>query len=270
MKTNTQLFNDFQCKQIRAWLLNNSGIYLDEKRNTLVSHRLHNRMAELKLTTFEEYAHLVISDSEEQQIALNLLTTNETYFFREPKHFEFIANHLVEEFVGLTRVNVWSAASSSGEEVYSLAMLFAELLPESNWQILGTDINTEMLCQAKRASYELTPKNNIPERYLKKYCLKGVGDSEGLFKIKDELKQRVCFKHHNLLNKPIYNKEKFDLILLRNVLIYFQLADRKKVVRHITEQMHAGGWLIVGHSENIHGFDDRLVQKQTGCYQFQP
>ncbi len=270
MNSNESLFNDIECKQIRTWLLDKSGIYLDEKRNTLVSHRLHKRMAELKLTTFEEYAQRVISDSEEQQIALNLLTTNETYFFREPKHFEFIAGHLVSEFVEFKKVNVWSAASSSGEEVYSLAMVFAEKLPESNWHILGTDINTDMLRLAKSASYELTPKNSIPERYLKQYCLKGVGESEGLFKIKDELKQRVSFKHHNLLNKPINNKEKFDLILLRNVLIYFQLDDRKKVVQHITEQMRTGSWLIVGHSENIHGFDERLVQKKTGCYQFQP
>lgn len=270
MNSNEVLFNDVECKQIRSWLLIKSGIYLDEKRNSLVSHRLHKRMSELRLISFEEYAQRVTNDCEEQQIALNLLTTNETYFFREPKHFEFIANHLVPEFAGLTSVNVWSAASSSGEEVYSIAMLFGELLPESNWHILGTDINTEMLRLAKWASYELTPKNNIPDRYLKQYCLKGVGDSEGLFKIKDELKQRVSFKHHNLLNKPIHNKEKFDLILLRNVLIYFQLSDRKKVVKNVIEQMRSGGWLIVGHSENIHGFDERLVQIQAGCYQFRP
>lgn len=270
MKSDSELLNDTECQQIRSWLLLKSGIYLDEKRNLLLSHRLHNRIADLKLSNFEEYVHRVINDCAEQQIALNLLTTNETYFFREPKHFEFITNHLVSEFAGLSKVNVWSAASSSGEEVYSLAMLFSELLPESNWHILGTDINTDMLRLAKCASYELTPKNSIPERYLKKYCLKGVGDSEGLFKVKDELKQRVSFKHHNLLNKPIHNKEKFDLILLRNVLIYFQLADRKKAVQNVIEQMRSGGWLIVGHSENIHGFDERLVQKQTGCYQFQP
>ncbi len=270
MNSNTDSFDDIECKHIRSWLLAKSGIYLDEKRNALVSHRLHKRMSQLKLNSFDEYAYRVLNDSEEQQIALNLLTTNETYFFREPKHFEFIAQHLVSEFGDLTKVNVWSAASSSGEEVYSLAMLFDELLPDSNWQILGTDINTEMLRLARCASYELTPKNNIPERYLKQYCLKGVGESEGLFKIKDKLKQRVSFKHHNLLNKPKNNKAKFDLILLRNVLIYFQLADRKKVVANVVEQMRAGGWLIVGHSENIHGFDERLVQKQTGCYQFQP
>ncbi|WP_244813355.1 protein-glutamate O-methyltransferase CheR [Vibrio sp. B1FLJ16] len=243
---------------------------MDEKRNALVSHRLHKRISQLKLNNFEEYAYLLFNSSEEQQIALNLLTTNETYFFREPKHFEFIAEHLVPEFARLAKTNIWSAASSSGEEVYSLAMMFDDLLPECNWHILGTDINTDILSIARSASYELTPKNKIPERYLKQYCLKGVGDSEGLFKIKDELKQRVCFKHHNLLNKPINNKQKFDLILLRNVLIYFQLEDRKKVVQNVTEQMRHGGWLIVGHSENIHGFDKRLVQKQTGCYQFQP
>ncbi len=145
MNSNTDSFDDIECKHIRSWLLAKSGIYLDEKRNALVSHRLHKRMSQLKLNSFDEYAYRVLNDSEEQQIALNLLTTNETYFFREPKHFEFIAQHLVSEFGDLTKVNVWSAASSSGEEVYSLAMLFDELLPDSNWQILGTDINTEML-----------------------------------------------------------------------------------------------------------------------------
>ncbi|MEX3072365.1 protein-glutamate O-methyltransferase CheR [Vibrio alginolyticus] len=270
MNSDTELFNDIEYKQIRSWLLTRSGIYLDEKRNSLVSHRLHKRMAELKLNNFENYALRVLNDLEEQQIALNLLTTNETYFFREPKHFEFICERLISEFVGLNKVNAWSAASSSGEEVYSLAMLFDDRLPEKNWHILGTDINTDMLSIASRASYELTSKNKVPEYYLKRYCLKGVGDSDGLFKIKDELKQRVSFKHHNLLNKPKNNKEKFDLVLLRNVLIYFQLAERKKVVQNVTEQMRSGGWLIVGHSENIHGFDERLVLKQTGCYQFQP
>ncbi len=270
MNSNDEVFNDRECKQIRSWLLTKSGIYLDEKRNSLVSHRLHKRMIQLKLESFEDYTFRLINDGDEQQIALNLLTTNETYFFREPKHFEFIGNQLISELAQSAKINVWSAASSSGEEAYSLAMLFAELLPDANWRVLGTDINTDMLAIAKRASYELTPKNKLPEQYLKQYCLKGVGESEGWFKIKDELIERVEFKHHNLLNSPRNNKDKFDLILLRNVLIYFRLEDRKKVVQNIINQMRPGGWLIVGHSENIHGFDKRLVQQETGCYQYQP
>lgn len=270
MNLSPESFNDKEFKQIRSWLLAKSGINLDDKRNSLVSHRLLKRMTQLKLDSFEDYTYRLFNDDEEQQIALNLLTTNETYFFREPKHFEFIGNELVQEFRELAKVNVWSAASSSGEEAYSLAMLFDDLMPNENWQILGTDINTDMLKVARLGSYNLAPKNKIPERYLKQYCLKGVGESEGLFKIKDELKSRVSFKRHNLLKKPMNNKDKFDLILLRNVLIYFRLEDRQKVVQHIINQMRPGGWLIVGHSENIYGFDKRLVQQQTGCYQFQP
>lgn len=269
MNLDPELADGKEFEQIRSWLLTKSGIYLNETRDTLIRHRLHKRMAELQVACFSRYAQLLLADQAEQQVALNLLTTNETYFFREIKHFEFIREKLVEELHALPEVKVWSAASSSGEEAYSLAMLLADIMPEGKWQVLGTDINTDMLQLARKASYPLTAKNKIPAPYLKRYCLKGVGKGEGWFKIKNKLAEKVTFKHHNLLVEPINNKEKFDLIFLRNVLIYFRLEDRKKVVQNLINQMRPGAWLIVGHSESIYGFDPRLVQQQPGCYQYQ-
>lgn len=255
--------------QIRNWLYDSCGIYLNDSKKTLVSGRLSKRLRELHLPDIHSYTQLLLQQPEEQQIAVNLLTTNETYFFREAKHFDFIETQIVP-LLRMPQPRIWSAAASSGEEAYSLAMLLSDKLSDRDWQVLATDINTEVLMSGYRGVYPLHEAEKIPPQYLKRFCVKGKGSSTGFFMLKPEIKKRVVFKRHNLMKALPDNPVSFDLILLRNVLIYFELKDKQLIIQNVLRLLKPGGWLLVGHSESINGYDERLIQKQAGCYQFRP
>ncbi len=261
---------DGEFRQLQHWLLKTSGIYLNDEKKTLVSSRLIKRLRAIEVQDLADYVPLLLTDADESQIALNLLTTNETHFFREPRHFDFIREQVIPSLQGNGEINLWSAAASTGEEAYSLAMLFSDLMPMGNWRIIATDINTEVLTWACSGIYSLLLNSQIPDAYLQRFCLKGKGKDEGKFKIEPKVKQKVTFLRHNLIHPPQHNSLKFDLVLLRNVLIYFDKDHRKQVVQHVIEQMRPGGWLLTGLSESIGSLDDRLKQIDIGCYQYQP
>lgn len=256
---------------LRDWLYQHTGIHLSPIKKGMITGRLQKRLYKLKLANYSQYLKLLKDpeQSAEKQLALNLLTTNETYFFREEKHFSFLQN-FVRQQRSKQNFQLWSAASSSGEEAYSIAMLLADTLGlQNNWQILGTDINTEVLSTARRAVYPIADTAKIPPAYLQQYCQKGVGKDHGWFRIGHELRQRVSFEQANLFKLPP-NLPKFDVIFLRNVLIYFELEDKKIIVKNILRQLKPGGLLLVGHSESIHGYDEGLEQLQASCYRYQP
>lgn len=262
---------DQQFQQVRDWLYRCSGIALNASKKSLVTGRLHKRLVELDIADFESYLRLVKQPGQEHeaQLALNLLTTNETYFFREPKHFLFIQQLINEAQLG-ARSRVLSAAASSGEEAYSLALTFASAFGlHEPWQIVGTDINTRVLQHARSGIYPLADSAKIKAEMLKAFCVRGKGKDEGWFRIKPDVRKHVQFSQHNLM-QPLDASQKFDLILLRNVLIYFELHDKKHIVQQMIERLKPGGYLLVGHSESIHGYDARLQQLKPACYRFQP
>jgi chemotaxis protein methyltransferase CheR len=259
-----------QCfHQIRQWLYQQSGIHLSVNKKPMVSARLQKRLRHLKLNSFEEYLRLLGQQDqiEERRQALNSLTTNETYFFREEAHFEFLRQQL-PALKRQPSLLIWSAAASTGEEAYSLAMLLAEELGlQHNWRLIGTDINNQVLDHARQGVYDIRQAERIAPPLLQQYCLKGIGKDQGKFIVHPELRRKIDFRQANLMDLPVM-AEKFDLIFLRNVLIYFKLEDQKHIVNSVIRQLKPAGLLIVGHTESINGYNPELKMIKPSCYRW--
>lgn len=241
----------------RRFIYEAAGISLSANKKALVAGRLSRRVADTQMRSYREYLeHLENGeDQAEIQMAVNLLTTNETYFFREPKHFEVLKEAATASLGRGAPFRVWSAASSTGEEAYSIAMVLAERLGNRPWEIVGTDINSRVLRSAERAHYTMDRARHVPPNYLKRFCLRGSGIHEGTLLIQQDLRARVRFCHANL-NDTLPDIGKFDVAFLRNVLIYFDDPTKRSVVERVAAQIRPGGYLFVGHSESLHGISD--------------
>lgn len=244
-----------------------SGISLAPAKKPLVSGRLEKRLKHHGLGSYRDYFRLVTGNDGkmELQIALDLLTTNETYFFREPKHFEFLRTRVLPAAKGGRPFRVWSAASSSGEEAYSIAMTLADVLQDRPWEVLGTDISSRVLEKARSGHYVMERAKHIPPGYLSRYCLKGVCSQEGTFLVDKKLRGRVQFMQMNL-NAPLPRMAEFDVIFLRNVLIYFDVETKRRVVGRLLSLLKRGGYFMVGHSESLNGIADSLEPLMPAIY----
>lgn len=252
---------------IKKYLYNQAGIVLSDGKQALVTGRLERRLRHQGLTSYREYFRLLGQPGYEQEttMAIDLLTTNETYFFREPKHFEFLQQQFFPNQTSGRPLRVWSAASSSGEEAYTLAMLLAEHSKTAQWEIIGTDISQRILEKARRGLYPLSATEKIPLFLLKKYCLKGSGDYDGFFLIDGMLRDRVKFLFANLIeNLP--NLGRFDLIFLRNVMIYFDQPTKQRLISRIQHYLHPGGYFFVSHSESLTGIQCDLKMITPSIY----
>lgn len=200
------------------------------------------------------------------QIAVDLLTTNETYFFREPKHFDFLRQHSLAARNRSQMFRVWSAASSSGEEAYSIAMVLADCMESTPWEVMGSDISTRVLQGARSALYTLERARHIPPPYLQRFCLKGHDEHEGSLLIHRQLRSRVQFKQVNL-NAPLPELGSFDFIFLRNVMIYFNEDTKRQVVARVIALLKPGGYFCVGHSESLNGITQAVKAVAPSIYQ---
>lgn len=266
---NHQALTDSEFEQFRELLFKLSGINLSPSKKHLVIGRLSSRLRYYDLVSFKDYFELATKpgNETEKRRLLDLMTTNETYFFREPAHFEFLRKEILPTHPAGYPFRLWSAASSSGEEAYSIAMVLADSLNRSSsWSILGTDINTEVLQQAKQAKYPIDTSGHIPESYLKQYCLKGVDQEAGSLLIARPLRSRVDFKRFNLNSSAWTGLELFDVIFLRNVMIYFDTDTKQALVNKIVRQLKPGGYFIIGHSETIHDCSDRFERIKPSIY----
>jgi chemotaxis protein methyltransferase CheR len=250
-------------KLIHDW----AGIHMPDTKKALVSSRLMKRLRHYGLNNYTDYLRIVRGDDNrgERQIMINLLTTNETYFFREIRHFDWLrerarAHDRSETF------RVWSAACSSGQEVYSIAMTLADVFGDTGWQVMGTDISEQMLAQALRATYPIEMAEEIPQQLLHKYCLKGTGGEQGKFCIAPPLLKNIRFQQLNLLEHIPGSFGYFDVIFLRNVMIYFDRETRKKVSEALAQSLKPGGFLVLGHAESLHGISDKLKAVQPTIY----
>jgi len=244
-----------------------SGIYLSEAKKQLVVSRLAKRLRYLNIDDYEAYHDVCSVNESELQLMVNTITTNETSFFREPHHFEFIRSDIVP-YIGRGKFRVWSAAASIGAEAYSLAMVLDEELTHRgiDWEVIGTDINTEVIEQASLGLYPMRFAEQIPIDYLKKYCLKGVGAKDGQFLIGDYLKNKVSFCSANLMNQMPSEFGKFDLILLRNMLIYFDNKNKNTIVKNVLEALKSNGYIFIGHSESITHITKKVRQVRPTIY----
>ncbi len=250
---------DHEFANFQRWLYDVAGIHMSVAKKPLICGRLGKRLREFQLSSYGEYFALLQNGSVpgEMQVAVNLLTTNETHFFREPKHFDFLRTRVLAEHPAGRKFRVWSAACSSGEEVYTIAMLLHDILGDAPWDVTGSDLSTQVLERAQRGQYPMERAAEIPQEYLKAYCLKGVGAQDGTLLIDPKLRARTHFEQINLKLAPPALGE-FDVIFLRNVMIYFDLPMKQRVVSRLAGLLKPRGWFFIGHSESLQGVTSAL------------
>ncbi len=255
---------------IRQLIYSNSGIALSENKMSLVSSRLQKRLRKLQMETYEEYLELLKSDGGDELVEfLNVISTNTTHFFRESVHFKYyteILHSIVKS--GQKRIRVWCAASSTGEEPYTLTMCFREDFSHEmglDFKLLATDISTNVLRTAVNGVYEKEKLKDIPGNIRFKYFERNQTVQESYTVVKD-LKSLVTFKRLNLVNTPYPMSGPLDIIFCRNVMIYFDEPVKRKFVEEARRLLRPGGYLFVGHSESISGFSDGFNPVKPALY----
>lgn len=242
----------------RKYIYDNSGIYYQDNKKYLLESRLLKRVIFLGLNTFEEYFDYIrfnLNNSTEKKYLYEAITINETFFFRNQPQVDAYTTQIVPELhaAGKRKIKIWSAASSSGEEAYTMAIAFYDLIkpkyPDMDIEVVGTDISSAVVETAKKGVYKEYSIRNTPPYYLKKY-FKTNGSS---YEVIPEIRRNVSFKLLNLYDdlnmKSMYN---FDIIICANVLIYFDATSKTKVVNHLYNSLNKGGYLFIGYSETLH------------------
>ncbi len=252
-------FTEEDFRGIAKSIYDDAGIFLPESKAPLVYSRLVKRLRALKLESFRDYCNLITSadGAAERGQMLTALTTNVTRFFREPHHFEYLKETVLPPLVAKAkaggRVRLWSAACSTGEEPYSIALTILEQFPDAaryDIKILATDIDTEALAKAYSGIYPDDAVAPIAPSLLKKY-LSRTAEHER-FQLSAEPRELITFKKLNLNGEwPVKNA--FDAIFCRNVVIYFDAPTQARVWSRLVNQLHEGGFLFIGHSERVHG-----------------
>ncbi|WP_433206244.1 CheR family methyltransferase [Dactylosporangium sp. CS-047395] len=251
---------------ISALLHQRTGIRLQPGKETLVMGRLSKRLRQLGIRGYADYVRLLREpDGRELKHAIDLLTTNETSFFREPQHFDYLREVIVPAHRPGRMFRLWSAASSSGEEAYTAAMVLLEKSPATAWEILGTDVSTRIVQGARRGLYPLESAARIPRELLRKYWLKGRDEYAGLMAAGSTLRERVAFHHANLLD-DLRDLGLFDVILLRNVMIYFDPPTKAALVQRLQHMLYPEGHLIISLSETLNGIPSRLRMVRPSIY----
>ena len=263
---------EFSC--FRRFIYEEAGISLAANKRELVQSRLIKRLQVLKFGSFGVYWRYLQQpgNSAERQRAINLLSTNETYFFREPEHFVWLQNHVSElSQRGCAPIRIWSAACSTGEEPYNIAMILAESLGlSSNWKILGTDINTHVLAFARRAIYSHARVNKTPPLLWRRYFQQGKDEYAEKVRVRPELTKKVQLGQLNLLQCADLRDGDFDVVFLRNVLIYFDDKTKADILAQLCRKIKVGGYLLIGHSEVIRFPDLPLLMEGPSRYRYAP
>ena len=263
---------DQEFSELVQFIKQNYGINLSQKR-TLILGRLNNYIEQSGFNSFSEYFQYIVSDGtgEAGTILVNKLTTNHTYFMREPQHFEFLEQVVLPKLVkqaGNNRdLRIWSAGCSTGEEPYTLAMTIDSFFGAEKclWdtKILATDISTAALERAQKAIYPSSQLSSIPNRWRANYFRK-IDDEHNI--LGDNIRKEVIFRRFNLMNATFPFKKKFHLILCRNVMIYFEADIRLQLVNRFYDQLEPGGYLFIGHSESINRNSSKYVFVAPAIY----
>ncbi len=236
-----------------------TGIHLQDSKSTLVYSRIAKRVRALGLSSFGAYCEHISRDTAERQIMIEALTTNTTNFFRENHHFEYLQKELVGTLVEAARrrrpVRIWSSASSSGQEPYSIALTILAVAPDApklDIRILATDVNTQMVARGAAGTYDEEEVREIPAAQLSRYFTKSTSDSGPRYTATDEIKKLISFQQLNLFeNWPM--RRRFDVIFCRNVMIYFSAETQMGLWQRLAEKLDDGGCLFIGHSERVTG-----------------
>jgi len=232
-----------------------TGIHIPGTKRYLVENRLIRVLEENNLKGYDEYLYLLkySPNGREYERLYDAITTNETYFFREPLQFDLLVDHIVPRVIelkgGERSLRVWSAACSSGEEPYTLSMVMRERRPDVNTDIVGSDISNKVLAAAERAVYGSYAVRNVPENYMKRYFTEKGRD----FLLDPSVRKTVRFRNFNLLTERVgMDFMNLDVVFCRNVLIYFDIKTKQQVVSMLYDCLRPGGMLVIGSSESLH------------------
>ena len=261
--------SDRQFKNVSDIIYRECGIVLKSGKEALVRARLVKRLRALKMWDFGEYMKYLQSDhgSEELGLLVDVMTTNKTSFFREIAHFDFLGETVLPKLTG-RRLRFWSAACSSGEEPFSLAMFLLDRMPglgSRDVKILATDISPTILGKARKATYEEGVLLGLPPTFLRKYFVKVKNGIPPVYQVSGDVKKMVRIARLNLLHSwPM--KGSFNLIFCRNVMIYFDKLTQQGLINRFWEILEPGGYLFVGHSEGMSGIKHKFRYVQPATY----
>jgi chemotaxis protein methyltransferase CheR len=253
--------NQLTTKELRlfqALVQREAGISLSDQKRALLVGRLSPRLRALEIGSFADYYERVTNDRGELVRMIDSICTNETQFFREPKQFAFIENELLPAWRAAAeagrrskQVRVWSAACSTGEEPYSIAMTLAAGLPGWSIDITASDLSTKVLARAASGFWPIERAAQIPDRFLKAFMLRGSGPQEGKMAARPELSSLIRFTRINLSHDNYPLAGRFDLVFCRNVLIYFDTPSKMRVIDRLLDRLEPHGHLFLGHSESL-------------------
>ncbi|MGC4053388.1 MAG: protein-glutamate O-methyltransferase CheR [Paludibaculum sp.] len=257
-------------RKIQSLTYQVAGIDLREGKEALVGARLNKRMRELGLKDVSSYLSLVEADRTGLELIalIDALTTNFTSFLREPQHFEFLRSVILPALSTRASIRVWSAGCSTGEEPYSILFHLAQALEErrlADISLLATDISTRALSVASSGIYPSERMKELPEAWRKRFFQRGVGEQEGMVRVREEWRSRIQFRRLNLM-EDFTAVPAAHVIFCRNVMIYFDKPTQQKLVQRFAERLEPGGWLLIGHSEGLMGMVHDLSYVMPAVY----
>ncbi|MBU0481872.1 MAG: protein-glutamate O-methyltransferase CheR [Proteobacteria bacterium] len=269
-KMSMELFQAFS-----SLIFDKTGIFLKSEKRELLNARLGKRLRVTGIESFQDYYDHVIGNGGAGELVhmIDSVSTNFTSFFRENAHFDHLVTEVLPKLIETigprkNQITMWSSACSSGEEPYTLGMVVDDYLrkyPALNFNIHATDISTKVLAIAERGVYPEERVVKVPPLFLKRYFQKGVGRSDGLVKVRENLKKRISFKHFNLMDQYPWQEE-LDVIFCRNVMIYFNRETQKELVEKFHRCLRPGGYLFIGHSESISNIKHGFTQMAATAY----
>ncbi|MFO8085054.1 MAG: protein-glutamate O-methyltransferase [Desulfobacterales bacterium] len=257
-------------KQFADLIYKEAGIHLGEHKQALVSARLNKRMRFLSIRNFDDYYDYVQNDRSRKELSklLDAISTNVTYFYREPDHFDLLAS-LVRRWSQerQSRIRIWSAASSTGEEPYTISLTLSESLQNvHDVKILATDISTSVLETARKGEYGAKKLEKIPGKMINKYFTLVQSQGEKIYRVKEKIKKMIQFSWLNLSAPPYPMSGPLDVIFCRNVMIYFDNKVKEKLLEDMYRLLKPGGYLMVGHAESLAGLLSRFKSVKPSVY----
>jgi chemotaxis protein methyltransferase CheR len=267
INTRRELLSVDEYQLFQRLVYNHLGITLSEQKRSMLGHRLIKRVERLNYKSFSAYFRHInnIENAKELETALELITTNETFFFREEKHFDYLKHTIIPSLNRNKTFKVWSAACSTGEEPYSIAMLLKEHY-QAPWNLSASDVNQSVVDHAIKGIYLDERMDGLSDTYRKTYCVKGIDEFEGYLRIERGLRNKIDFFSFNLIDN-MQELGEFDLIFIRNVMIYFDDKVKQRIIDSISRILTPGGWLFISHSETLHGLNHSFKLVRPSIYQ---
>lgn len=268
----TATLTDKEFELFKHLIYQQVGITLDAPKKTLLVSRLGKRLRDLHLSSYQAYYDCVSGKDGEEELMklLDLVSTNKTDFYREPVHFDFLRDQVLPEVQSAKTLRIWSSASSSGEEPYTIAMTLSDAIADINrWdiKILASDISTRVLAKASSGIYEEERVSQLPNDLVKRHFLRGKGPQAGKLQVRPQVARLVAFRRINLMDPTFPIRSQLDVIFCRNVMIYFDRPTQAKLMEKFFRYLRPGGYLFIGHSESLQWIDHQFTYLRPTIYQ---